>query len=197
MEKLENIAEEILSAKGRVKGEVFLSHAKYIEYKEGEEGIEKVEKRMAELGAPIKMRKMSSLKWESVGVGSLLILVIREVLGWTEKDIYEMGRFSTKISFITKIFINYLVSKEKAFKESSRYWRRYFDSGSVEAKELADDYAIVQIKGFHVHPLICHLYAGYIHGMTEFIIKDKDITVEETKCTHKGDSCHEYKVVWK
>ncbi len=187
-------AEKILSTEGHVKGEVFRNHGNYIKYKEGEAGVEKVEKRMAELGAPIKLRETAPMQWKDIGPGALLILVINEVLGWEEEEIYEMGRQSVKTAFITKLFVNYFVSKERAFRQAPAYWKKYFDVGSVEPVELKEDYGIVRIKGFHVHPLICHLYAGYMHGMTEFIVKSAHIAVEETKCTHKGDDYHEYKI---
>ena len=194
IEKVENIAHKILSFKGNVKGTSLLSNIEYVRYREGEEGVEKVGKRMNELGVSIDFKKISPTQWISVGVSALCVLVIRETFNWDEDDIFDMGRFAVKLSFVTKLFINHFVSKEKLFKQSSKYWHKQFDFGSLEAKEITDKYAIMQIRGHDVHPLICHLRAGYMHGLAKFVVEEEKIKVEETKCTHRGDDCHEYKI---
>ncbi len=193
-EKLEDIAEEILSHEGNVRGTAILSNIEYVRSKKGEEGVRKVEERMEQLGVPLDTKNIHSSEWISVGVSALTVLSIRDVFDWTEEDIFDMGRFAVRISFVTKLFVRYLVSKETVFRESPKYWRKQFDFGSLETKELNDDYAITEIRGHDIHPLICHLRAGYIYGITRFISKGEDVVVEETKCTHRGDDCHQYKV---
>ncbi len=194
---LEKTAEELLSAEGKVKGEVFLNHAQYIKRKEGKKGLEKVEKRMAELGAPIKLEEIKSLQWKNVGIDDLLVLVCVEQFNWSKEDVREMGYFTSKISFVTKTLARYLVSREKVLKEVSRYWRNYYDFGSAKAKEVGKDYAVIEVKGYKSHPLICHLFTGYMRGMSQFLSKNKEVEIEEIKCMHKGDDSHQFKISWK
>jgi len=47
MEKsLKEVADELMKKEGDVKGEVFRTHAAYIRYREGEEGVKKVEEKI-------------------------------------------------------------------------------------------------------------------------------------------------------
>ncbi len=194
---MENIAKDLLVEKGHVKAEVLLNYAHYIERKEGKEGLKRVEDRMAELGASVSLGGSRNVQWMRVGINSLLLLVCKEQFQWTEKDIRDMGYVTSKISFITRMLVRFFVSREKVLKEANRHWRKYFDFGSLEAVDHGDNYAVIEIKGYKGHPLNCHLFAGYIHGISELISKDnKNITVEEIKCIHKGDDGHRFKTTW-
>ena len=194
---LEKTAEELLSAEGKVKGEVFLNHAQYIKRKEGKKGLQRIEERMAELGAPVKLEEINPSQWKNVGIDDLLVLVCVEQFQWTEDDVYEMGRFTSKTSFITKTLARYLVSREKVLREASRYWKSYYDFGSAETKEVGENYVVIEIKGYKAHPLICHLFRGYMRGMSQFISKSEEVEIEEIKCMHKGDDSHQFKISWK
>jgi len=196
---LEKTAKELLSFEGKVKGEVFNTHAEYIKQREGEEGLKKVEEKMAELQVPLEFKKIRSLSWQKEGMSVLMLLVCKKIFGWTDDDIFEMGRFAPKVSFIVRVLARYFVSLDKVFQESPRYWRRHFDFGELEAAELNKDenYMIIRIKRGETHPVVCRFYAGYLKGFAQISIKGSDIGVEETKCTYKGDDYHEYKISWK
>ncbi len=107
---LQEVADELVNFSGKVKGEVFRNHAEYIKYKEGDEGLKKVEDKMASLGAPVKLMEMNSMTWYSEGLSSLVIIVAKEVFNWTEEDIFEWGRFRTKVSFIMKTMTRMFLS---------------------------------------------------------------------------------------
>ncbi len=194
---LEKIAKDLLSTEGKVRGEVLINHAEHIKWKDGEKGLEKVKQRMAELGASVDFNSIGPMQWKKAALDDLLVLVSCEVLGWTEKDVFEMGYFNSRVSFVTKALARYLASKEKMLQHVSRYWKSYYDVGSVEVKEQGENYVVLAIKEYKSHPLICRLFAGYMYGLAELLSKNQEIEVKETKCIHENDDHHEFLVTWK
>ncbi len=195
---LEEVAKELLSFPGKVKGEVFRTHSEYIKKKEGEKGLKIMEDKMAELGAPINFSEIKSFEWVKEGVSSLYIVAAKEVFNWTDEDVFEMGRFAPKVSFIIKVIIQYFSSVEMVFKEAAKYWDKHFDFGSLEPVEFDKEKKkiLLRINGFKTHPTVCIFHAGYFKGVTEFTVKSSNINVKEVKCMHGGDSCHEYLITW-
>ncbi len=194
---LEEVAKELLSFPGKVKGDVFLNHAEYIKLKEGEGAVKKLEDKMAELGAPIKFNEIKPTEWESEGLSSLVIVVAKDLFNWTDKDIFEWGRFRTRVSFIVKMMTRMLVSVKKLVDEAPKHWSRNFDFGSIEITLNEEEKKMVVLeKDFKTHPLVCIFHAGYFKGMLELCVRSNNIKVEEVRCAHKGDDYHEYVVTW-
>jgi hypothetical protein len=196
-EALQQTADRLKHFPGKVKGEVFRTHADYIRQKGGDEAVKRVEEKMNELGVPIIFSEIKSFDWVSEGLSSLSIVVTKEVLNWTEEDIFEMGRFAPKFSFIIKVMIQYLVSIESLLKNAAKYWDKHFDFGSIEIdSDTENNRAIIRERGFNTHPLICIYHAGYFKGLCEFAIKSKNITVKETACVHNGAEYNEFLIKW-
>ncbi len=197
MENLEETAEKLLSFEGKAKGEIFRKCLDYIRQKEGEEGVRKVEEKVREVSS-IDIDKVKSLNWVKEGVSSLTIITAKELFDWDDDEVYRMGSFVPKTSFITKILVRHFASREKVFREAPRYWSRHCDFGEMESVELSEEgkYVILRLKGFRVHPVICKFHGGYIKGFAEIGMKGKNIKVEEVKCPYRGDDYHEYKLTW-
>lgn len=193
-EELQQIADNLKNFKGRVKGEIFRTHADYIKSKEGEDGIKKVEEKMAELGVPINFSSIKSFDWFSEGLSSLTIVVAKEIFNWTEEDVFEMGRFAPKFSFIIKVMIQYLASIDTLFENTKKYWDKHFDFGYIETSlDKEKKQMIVKEYEFNTHPLSCVYHAGYFKGLCEFAVKSKDIKV---KYTYQKNGYNEYIIVW-
>ncbi len=197
-ETLKETAERLKEVKGNVKGEAFRTHADYIKYKEGEEGIKRVEEKMKELGIPITFKEIKSFEWVNEGTSVLVILVAKEIFNWTEKDVFEMGRFAPRFSFILKVLAQYLVSVEMLFKNVEKYWYKNYDFGKIENvsynKEKKE--IVIREKEIKTHPIGCIYHAGYAKGLCEFALKSENITVEETACIHRGSEYHEFVIRW-
>jgi len=197
-ETLQQSADRLKNFQGNVKGEVFRTHAEYIRQKEGEEGIKKVEKRMEEIGAPLAINKVESFGWISEGMSSLTILTAKEVFSWTDEDVFQMGRFAPRFSFIIKVMIRYLSSLETLIKNIENYWNKHYDFGSLELVEIneTEKRAVIREKGVDTHPTICIYHAGYFKGICEFVLTSKNITIEETSCVHEGSEYNEFLITW-
>ena len=197
-EDLKQVANHLLSIDGNAKGEAIITNANYIKRTQGEEGLKKVEKRMNELGADIRFNEISSFQWYQEGLNSLVLVVAKDVFNWSDEDVIKMGYLATKNSFIVRLIMQYLVSVNRVFKDAPRYWRKHFDFGALEPVELneKEGHMTLRIRGFHTHYTCCLSQIGYFKGITELVTRSKNVDVKETKCTHKGDEYHEYKITW-
>lgn len=199
---LKEIADKIMKNDTKVIGIVFETHARYIETKEGKQGLKKVEKKMAELGYPINFDKLikgkARFKYYPIGLADLVIIVAKEIFGWSEKDVFDMGNNAPKYSFIVKLLLRYFVTLERSLKEAPKYWRKHFTKGKLEYElHNKEKYVIIKLKFDITHPLLCIFYAGYFLRIAQYVVKSKNITIKETKCKFKGDEYHEYFISWK
>ncbi len=197
-QELKEIAREMMSFPGKIRGEAFRTHAAYFKHKEGEEGLRKIESKMEELGVPIKFEEISSFEWVHEGISPLAGIVAKETFGWTNEDISQWGEFAFKNSFYLKSFIRYFISLEKACKEAPKHWSRQFTFGSLEVVEVnkEEKRVVIRIKDYKRHPITCFFMAGYMKGISKILVRTNEAFIEETKCMHKGDPYHEYKLTW-
>lgn len=196
---LKEIANNLMKIKGNVKGEVLRISAAYIAEKEGEKGVEVIEEKLKELGYSLKFKEIKPLRWYPEALSVLVILVAKDVFNWKNSDIFDMGNSAPKYSFIVKLLLKYLISVEKIFEECPKYWRKHFDFGELEPVEIntKEKYAIIRVKGYKFHPLICLYHAGYFLRLVQLSIRSKKITIKETKCMFKGDPYHQYLIKWR
>jgi len=200
MEKsLKEVADELMKKEGDVKGEVFRTHAAYIRYREGEEGVKKVEEKINELGYPIDFTEIKTEDWHKEALSVLVILTAKEIFDWTEEDIFDMGNFAPKHSFIIKMFIRHFLLIKDVFEKSGQYWDKHYNFGSLEKGEFSEKekYITIILRDHDFHELVCGPYMkGYFLCIAGFSLKSEKITIEETKCVFRGDPYNEYVIKW-
>jgi len=189
---------QIMQIPGNVRGGIIQADIDVIRKKEGEKGLKAVEEKMLELGYPLGFENIKLGGWYPEALSVSIILIARDLFGWKESDIFDMGYFAPASSFISKIFMRYFLSLKRFLDEVPNYWRKHFDFGELEAYDFSEEkrYIILREKGYKFHPLMCVYHKGYYLRVAEFAIKSSDITIEETKCVFKGDSFHEYIIKW-
>jgi len=195
---LKQEAERLMQIKGNSRGEIMLTHSRYIRYKEGEEGLKAVEEKMKELGYPIRFKKINALDWYPEALSVLVILVAREIFEWNESDIFNMGNTGPKYSLITKMIMKYFFSLQKTFAECPRFWQRHYDFGALEPVDLneKEKHITIRVKGYKFHPIVCVYYRGYFLRIAQFVLGSEKLTIEETKCMFRNDPYHEYLIKW-
>ncbi len=195
---LDEEVKELKKIPGGVKGEKFFVFISYVRNKEGEEGVEKLLKKMRDFGCPIDLKEMSHFKMYPEYYRVVLMVVTKELFGWTEKDVFEMGYYSPRYSFLTKLLMRHFISIRKVFEMTPVFWSKHHDFGSVEPISLDEKkgYAVIRLSDYKFHPLMCGHFAGYFKGVAELCLKNKKVDVEEIKCMHKGDDFHEYRIMW-
>jgi len=182
---------------GNVKGDAINLHVKYIKYKEGEESLEKVEKKMRELGCSLDFNKINRFDWYPVFLVDLIVITSKEIFNWSNEDVFKMGMSAPRTSFVLRLFSKHISSVENLFKNASYIWERYFDSGKIEPVKIGDDFIIIRMKGYEVHPLICQqYYCGYFLSLVKMCLPGKKVGIEETKCFFREDPYHEYLIKW-
>ncbi len=196
---LKKEADILMKIKGNVKGVVFQTHAAYIRQREGEKGLRMVEEKMKELGYPVKFDEIKTLKWYPETHTVLVILVARELFGWKDSDIFDMGNNAPKYSFIVRLLMKYFLSPKTTLEQSPKYWKKHYDFGELEVAQYneKEKYMSVRVKGYKTHPIVCIFHKGYFLRLCQYVIKSKNITIEETKCVFRGDPYHEHVVRWK
>ncbi len=190
--------EELMKIPGNVKGTVILADVEYIRKKAGEEGVKKLEQRLKELEVPFSIREIKPMEKYPEALSVIVILLAKEILGLDDQGVFEMGRAAVKISFFIKLLTKYFVSLKKCFEESPKYWQKHFDFGELETVELneAEKYAIIRVKGYKFHPIMCQYHKGYFLQIAQLALGKDTVAIEETKCPFRGDAYHEYLISW-
>jgi hypothetical protein len=196
---LKKEAERLMKIEGNIKGAALKTHALYIRKRIGKKGVKLIEEKLKELGYPFEFEKIKPFDWYPEGLNVLILLVIKELFNFTDKDIFEMGNNTPKTSFLAKLFMKYFVSMDKILEEAPHYWRKYFDFGELEIKEYnkKEKYVVFRVKDYKFHPLKCIFHAGYFLRVAQFVLESKKISIKERKCFFKGDPFHEYEIKWK
>jgi hypothetical protein len=198
-ELTKEIAKKLMKIKGEVRGVVLKTDAEYILREKGKEGVKKLEEELDKLGCPIKFEEVKTMAFYPVGLRALTLLTIKKVFNFDDEKIKEMGFFATKTSLIIKIFTRYFFSVQRVFsKEAPRFWKKHYNIGELIPVELSEEkkYAILRLKDFDIHPILCRYLGGYFCGITKMVIKSPQINFEERKCTFRGDKYHEYLLKW-
>ncbi len=186
-----------MKIEGEARGVTLKSDWSYIKNRFGDEGLEKLEKRMKKLGYPLKFEKIKDTKFYPLGVDLLSILAIKEIFNFDSKDLEKMGEEEVKFSIFAKLFFKYLVSLEKVAEECSKMFSKHYTRGKIKVKELnkKEHYAKIKLVDFNIHPVYCSALKGYFKGMVDLAL-GKNVSVEETKCFYRGDSFHEFVISW-
>jgi len=188
---------ELMKIKGEVRGIAMKNTADFVLKKEGREGLQKLEKVMAELGYPINYNRIKSIGFYPLNLLGLTLLVTQRLFKYTYEDLHEMGRFRSRAYVFIKIFINYFFSFEKAIKKVPEMWKKYFTVGELEAIDFdkKKKRGILRLKNYCLHPVQCAVMTGIYANMIQMLVKSK-VTCKETKCIHKGDKYHEFVLEW-
>jgi hypothetical protein len=125
---------------------------------------------------------------------------IKKALDLTDEDFFQMGYHAQRVSPILKLLLKYFVSPGTVAKKAPEYWRKHWSVGEMELVLIDEENGrcILRLKNFKTHPLACAFLRGYILSALELTIgKDRNSTIEETKCMHKGDEYHEFLLKWR
>jgi len=196
--QLKKELERMMAIDAYTRSVVLKAHADYILKKEGRQGLEKVEKAMAELGWPVNLKKIDIFSWKRDGLLVGVALVAKTIFNWPDEEVFLMGKEAARSSFLVRLTLRYLISPKIAFKNAYRLWERYYKFGKLETVELneKEKYAILRVIRPKVHPIVCNYYKGYITQIGEYILGKGKVQVIETKCQFKGDPYHEYLIKW-
>lgn len=184
---------EIAQKEGKVRGVVFYTDAAYVRRHEGEEALRGIEEETKKMGYPIDYSEMKPPAWYPVGLRAVSLLAIKKVLNWDDEQIKEMGRSAPKYSIITKLLLRYFARPRAIENKLGTYWRKHYSVGSLEGRITSQLSGIVHLKDFQTHPILCTYLKGYFISLLGMIVGvSEQLSIEETKCMHRGDEYHEF-----
>lgn len=189
--------ENLMKVKGESRGMNIKIDLDFVLETKGEQGLKKVEAKMAELGYPLKYKEIKPMDFYRVGFEATILVVIKEVFNFNEKDIEKMGVSVVKFSLIMKIFMKYFGSLKLLVKQVPKIWQEHYTIGDLEVPEFSEEkrYVILREKNFKVHPIYCNIHRGYFAKVCEMAVKSP-VTCKESKCMFKGDEYHEFLLTW-
>lgn len=189
--------EELMKIEGEVRGVALRSHAQFITNEKGEEGLRKLEEKMAGLGCPIEYKKIRSMDFCPIAREVITLLAIKEVFNYDDEKFQQIGAFQPKISLIIKTFMKYFISLKMMAEQTPTIWKKYYTVGEFEVIELNEEkkYVNLRLKDFRLHPLHCQVLIGYFSSIVKMIVKSP-ATCEEIKCPFLGDDYHEFVLRW-
>lgn len=192
--------ERLRKLKGEIRGSAIKEDARYILEKKGEEGVKILEEELKKIGLPIEYKKIRTTRWYPLSLRVISLLVIKKVFNFSNEDVFEMGKSAPKYAFFfAKLATLPFVSLKEAVKTyPPRIWKGHYTIGEIQNIEFSAEkkYMVMRIKDFEIHPILCTFLAGYMVGLSSFVIKSKKIDIKETKCPFKGDICHEFIIWW-
>ena len=180
----------------KVKGVTFLPNLEYIKMKRGEMGVNMVLEEMRKRGYNYDFRKMKKTEWLPAEVRKVFLEATMDALGWDEKRIFDMGVNAPKVSLIMRYFFGLFLTVRKVFEAAPEMWRAHYSSGNLYFKLYEEGHVIMVLENFDISPLFCEYLRGFFKGVAN-LTKVKNMKVEETKCTFRGDEYHEYTFTWR
>jgi hypothetical protein len=191
--------EELIKLPGQARGVTLETDLNYIKDKKGPEGAVAWEQELKKMGFPFSLGSIKAIDWYPLGLRALSLLAAKKVFNWQDKEIEDMGNAAPKYSFIVKLLLRYFVTFSKTYEESPTYWKKHYTVGELEANDYSYEkkYAVLKIKDFDIHPIMCSYLKGYFMRMCQLAIKgSKNFKAEETKCIFSGDKYHEILLKW-
>lgn len=188
----------LVALKGEVRGVALQTDANFILKTIGEEGLLKLQRKTKEKGYEIPYKNIKTMAWYPLGLRVVSLLAAKEAFSWNDDKIEEMGNSAPKHSFIASTMLRFFFSVPKVFQEAARYWKKHYTIGELEPLEIdeAKKFAILRLKEFKVHPILCRYYSGYFLRISQFVIKSSKIKVRETECPFKKGLCHQFLIKW-
>jgi len=190
-------ADNLMKTRGESRGVNIKIDLDYVLEKEGEEGLEKIETKMRELGYPLSYKKIMTMAFYPVGFEALVLLSVRDVFDLSEAEIETMGGAVVKFSVFMKVIMKYFGSLNLVAKEIPQSWKEHYTIGSLDMPEFSEKkkYAILRQKNFRIHPIYCLIHKGYFSKVGQMVV-NKLVRCEEKKCAFAGDAYNEFYLTW-
>ena len=117
--------ERIMKIKGDIRGAVFKAFYSYVIDKKGEEGVERVEKRLEDLDYSFDLEGIKSFQWYPQAFAVVVCLVILEVFDWDESAAFDIGYNGPLFSTAAKLLVKYFKTPERGFRQVPKIWRQH------------------------------------------------------------------------
>ncbi len=198
MEKLtRKKAEELMEKEGESRGVTLRTSWTYVKEEYGEEVLSKIEKRMAELGYPVKDEEIKVMDFYPVGMDALALLVIKEELDLSEEEMMKIGMEKVKFSLFFKVMLKHFIRLKVFEREGPKFWRKHYTIGELIVKvDEEKKKTVLKVENFKVHPIYCPVLRGYFLRTVQMAVGEKNVKIYEEECVFKGSDCYKFAFSW-
>jgi len=189
-------ADKLMKIKGESRGVNIKIDLDYFLEQAGEKTLKRLENKIAELGYPLKRKNIQLMDFYPIGLETIIIICIKDILHLDENGLEKMGESVVKFSIFIKILMKYFGSLEMIAKEIPNTWKEHYTIGSLKMEEFDDNHAVLIQENFKIHPVYCFIHKGYFKKVAQMVQKT-EINSEETKCVFKGNKYSEFLLTWR
>ena len=183
-----------------VSGRAFLGHIKHLKTEGGDQRLKDV---LGKAGAKVNAifsERIRIMGWYPYEAYRDFLIAIDKTLGKGDLSFCrELGTTAGQrdMGTIYKIYCM-MASAATLIGSCNKFWLSYYRSaGSMEAIQSAPEKTVLRISGFPtMHPAHCRLMEGWISA-TMASVGFEVLTIEETQCTSRGGSFHDFTFSWK
>lgn len=188
---------KLLEVKGEVRGVVFKTDFEYILDQKGQEGLERLKEEFKKINYPLNIDEIGTMSFYPIGLRAVSLLVIKELFNLSEEEIKRMGAVAPKLSLIIKLFTKYFLSITATARQAPLMWERHYRAGKLSVVEIDEKEKRIALRltDLNLHPVFCQYLAGYFLTVVKMVV-GRPAESRETKCTFRGDNCHEYLITW-
>jgi hypothetical protein len=189
----------LMNKEGEVRGTALINHKDFILKEKGKEGLKKLEEAISHLSGIIEPKELNRWEFYPIWQEIVELLAIKKIFHFSDEKMKEIGALGSKLSYIVKLFFQYMGSVNFLAKKAPEMWRKYYTVGDLVIKEINEEkkYIIIDIKNFNFHPIHCLHLCGYFSNMVKVASGSKTVVdCQEVKCVHRGDEYHEFLVKW-
>lgn len=182
---------------GQVRGVALRNHCDFILKEKGKDGLVKIEEKMASLGYPLRKEEIKTMDFYPLWLEPALLLAVKELFGFDDKKIEEMGAFDSKLSLMLKIFLKYFGSLKTMTEQAPNIWHKYYTIGDLKVTDLNEKErrVVLVLEDFYIHPIHCIHLKGYFSNVVKMVVGSA-VSCEEARCPAKGDNYHEFVLRW-
>jgi len=195
--------ERIKKIRGEIRGVILKTDISFITRKSGKGSLEKIESRMKQLGYPFKYSEIKLLKFYPIRLRVISLLVMKEVLGFSDEQIREMGAQVPKDFFVLRLsmsLLGFAKDPKKLYENAPGVWKKFITIGEFIVPKFEEKAGrgrvIDRIKDFKIHPILCTYLLGILAHFHEIARRVERVDVQELKCPFKGDEYHEFLMRW-
>jgi len=194
---LKSEADTIMAIPGNTNGSTFQTDSEFVVFKEGKEGLKKLEETLGILGYPFSYANVKSYQWYPEAQAVLGIYVAEKIFSWTEKDLFDMGYSAPALSFIIRILVRF-TSLEKTFSQAPMLWTKYYDFGAFETKELdtVNKFLTFTITGYGFFIYMEKYFDGFFTKMLQLVGITSNESLESHWLNEEDHSSRTYRVHW-
>lgn len=195
---LKDEADEIMSRPGNTKGNSLLTDVKFIEHKEGREGVKRLEEALTLLGYPFVYEEVRAYDWYPESQTVLGIYLAKKIFGWRDSDVFDMGYAAPATSIIVKTLMRF-ISLETTFKQAPSVWEKHYDFGQFKIGDFdAENKRLTfSVSGYGYFDYMKEYFDGFFKKVLQLVGVTNIVEYSSSWCSEEGDmTCRKYEVRW-